>query len=138
MDIVSHALAGAASGAVFGHPIVGAVVGVMPDAVLPLQRIAAPTACYRGTHSAIVALCVALLAWGFGISLALLGCAVLAWCSHIALDLPTHANLWAPRLLYPFSDVHYEKGIEWEFLSDEWYIGFLITLIWIFICQNFS
>ena len=134
MDVVSHALAGAASGAVFGHPIIGAIVAVLPNSVLGLQRRKAPPVAYRYSHSVLTALCVpaalALLPLQHTIPLAV----ALAWLSHIALDVPTHGELWAPRLMYPFSQFKLGNFIEWEFGSRTWYFGSFLTLVWIAIC----
>lgn len=126
MDIVNHAVAGAAVGAAFGRPGVGAFFGVLPDLVLGVKRLTLPTPAYNLTHS---------LAFSGGVGLIageLLGSPLplLALLSHLLLDLPTHGPKWAPPLFYPWSELRYGWGEEWEWFSRSWWIGFGITLVW--------
>jgi membrane-bound metal-dependent hydrolase YbcI (DUF457 family) len=139
MDIVSHAAAGAATGAVAGHPWWGAFFGVLPDLVLGYKRIARPTAQYLWTHS----LCFLLLVWFLvlfflGDTIAMV--ALLALVSHVALDIPTHGSEWAPRLFYPFWDHPFSlsHGGEWEWFNSVWWEGFLYTVIWITLCLTLT
>lgn len=130
MDIVSHALAGAAAGAVVGHPVAGAVLGVLPDAVLGIKRRQEPNTAYNVTHSLLfVAVCWMLEQMLFGTSVSLI-----ALMSHLLLDIPTHGKKWAPPLLYPFDDIRFSLGEEWEWFSPSWNGGLVITSIWIFLC----
>jgi membrane-bound metal-dependent hydrolase YbcI (DUF457 family) len=126
MDIVNHAVAGAAVGAAFGRPIVGALFGVLPDLVLGVKRLTLPTRAYNLTHSLLFSAVVGLVASvALGSPLPLL-----ALLSHLLLDLPTHGSVWAPPLLYPFSDKRFSYGEEWEWFSPDWWVGFYITLVW--------
>ena len=126
MDIISHAVAGAAVGTAFGHPIMGALFGVLPDLVLGVDRHINPPTAYNATHSATFVAGVGLLAgvglWSVVPALALL--------SHILLDLPTHGKRWAPPLLYPFSERRYSMGTEWEWFNRSWWQGLALTLAW--------
>ena len=129
MDIVSHAVAGAAVGAAFGHPIVGAVFGVLPDLVLLTpKRLTLPPARYSATHSAAFVAVAGLLGWLAFATVA----APLALLSHILLDLPTHGKRWGPQLLYPFSHRVYSYGTEWEWFNLSWWQGLGLTLAWSF------
>jgi biotin transporter BioY len=136
MDIVSHAFAGAAAGYAFGHPVVGALVGVAPDLVLGVKRRAEPNTLYRFTHSLVFVLLAACAA-GF-VSLTLAAAVALAACSHLVLDVPTHGRLWSPRLLFPFSNASRTAGVEWEWFNRAWWLGMLITIFWIGICLTLS
>jgi membrane-bound metal-dependent hydrolase YbcI (DUF457 family) len=133
MDIVSHAIAGASAGAVFGRPVLGAVFGVIPDVVLGITRKTAPGAAYDVTHSllfvlAISLLCAKLDTWA----------PVLAVLSHIVLDLPTHGSGWAPPLLYPICQRRFSYGEEWEWFNRSWWRGLVITIIWSLSCLTIS
>lgn len=126
MDIVSHAVAGAAVGHAFGQPLLGAAFGILPDIVLGIRRRAAPTAAYNLTHSlpftaGAGALCA--LLWATPVP-------ALALLSHLLLDVPTHGKQWAPTLFYPFSSERFGFGEEWEFFSPCWWMGLLITFVW--------
>lgn len=126
MDIVSHAVAGAAVGVAYGRPIVGALFGVLPDLVLGVKRLTVPSAAYNVTHSLAFTLLVGVLA-----SVALSSpLPLLALLSHLLLDLPTHGPVWAPPLLFPISDHRFSFGKEWEWFSRTWWLGFLITITW--------
>jgi hypothetical protein len=125
MDIISHAIAGACTGAAFGEPIAGAIWGVLPDLVLGVRRRFHPTILYNITHSlTFIGLC------GF-IGVMVFGSWTPAFSllSHIALDLPTHGTVWAPPLFYPFKR-RYSLGKEWEWFSLSWGIGLAITIVW--------
>lgn len=129
MDIVSHALAGAATGSLWGRPFLGAAVAAAPDLVLGLRRRASPTLAYNLTHTL-------LFPWvASGIAVQIggrpLGWLVL-WCllSHLVLDVPTHGKEWAPTLLWPFSSRRFSLGSEWEFFNASWSRGLDITIAW--------
>lgn len=127
MDILSHAVAGAAVGAAYGQPVLGAVCGLLPDLALATpKRLTLPTVAYNATHSLAIVLPLG-LAGG-----ALFGSVVplLALLSHILLDLPTHGKHWAPPLLYPFTKTRYSCGTEWEWFNRSWWQGFVLTLLW--------
>lgn len=131
MDIVAHAVVGAAVGSNFNHPFLGAVVAVLPDAVLGLERKLKPNKAYKLMHSFLFASCVcAVLALVTDLSLVV----YLAWLSHIALDMPTHCKQWAPRPLYPFSDKSLGNFEEWEFFNSSWKYGLALTIGIILIC----
>ena len=134
MDIISHAVAGASVGAVFGRPVLGAVFGVIPDVVLGVRRKVTPNISYDVTHSlafvlVLTLVCVPLGTWA----------PVLAVLSHIFLDLPTHGLKWAPPLLYPLSRRRYSYGNEeWEWFNHTWWRGLAITIIWSSICLIYA
>lgn len=126
MDIVSHAVAGAAVGAYYNRPILGACFGVLPDLVLGVKRLTVPTRAYNLTHSLSFGIGVGTIAsFALGSPLPLL-----ALLSHLLLDLPTHGSEWAPPLLYPWSNKRFSYGEEWEWFSPDWWIGLYITLVW--------
>jgi membrane-bound metal-dependent hydrolase YbcI (DUF457 family) len=127
MDIVSHALAGAAAGAAFGRPFLGAFFGVLPDVVLGIKRRAVPSLAYDFTHSL-----AGLFVLGF-VGTLLTGSIVpqIAIISHLVLDIPTHGEQWAPPLLFPFDRHRFSYGgEEWEWFNPVWCFGFLITMVW--------
>ena len=126
MDFVSHALAGAATGYAFGHPVAGAVLGVLPDAVLGIRRRGAPNCAYNATHSLTFIVACGAIACPFGWG----AFVMLSLSSHIILDLPTHGEKWAPVLLYPFSKKRFSFGEEWEWFSPSWWFGLGVTLAW--------
>lgn len=127
MDIISHAMAGASVGVAFGHPVAGAIFGVLPDLVLLTpKRLAVPPARYKASHSMAFVAGAGLLGWlAFGTV-----AAPLALLSHILLDLPTHGALWGPQLLYPFSLRVYNYGEEWEWFNRSWWQGLGLTFLW--------
>lgn len=126
MDIASHMVAGAAMGAAFGQPVLGAVCAVLPDLVLPVKRIHTVTRLYTLSHSLLAVVIAGGLLW------VLLGTVVplLALLSHVALDIPTHSKKWAPALLYPVSSKRYSLGDDWEFFSPSWWTGLSLTTLW--------
>lgn len=130
MDIVSHAFAGAATGLLFGHPVAGALVAVLPDLALGIRRKSVPSEAYNLGHSAFgVALAVLLGSlWSQGL--------LVFFClaSHIVLDLPTHGKTWAPPLLYPFGCQRFSFGSEWEFFNYSWKRGLILTIFWSITC----
>lgn len=135
MDVVCHAVAGAATGMIWGRPILGAVIAAAPDAVLGLRRRLIPGPAYNFTHSLAfigVAAAVAMLAGGAHTAALVTACLL----SHLALDLPTHGPNWAPPLLYPFNKKRffYAQGGEWEFFNEHWKVGFAVTITWSFLC----
>lgn len=136
MDIFSHAIAGAAAGAIFQLPGTGAFFGVLPDLVLGLKRVATPPARYKLTHSFLFILVLpALLALA---DAQIAKCAAVALASHLILDLPTHGPVWAPRLLYPFSEKIFVDSSEWEWGNKSWTTGFLLTLNWSVVCLTIT
>jgi len=125
MDILSHAIAGACTGAAFGRPGLGAAIAVLPDIPLVGKRRDKPPVIYVVLHSlpfVVVASLVGSL-WGFGV--------LCFFCllSHIILDLPTHGKRWAPTLLWPWKRklIYWE---EWEFFNKPWMWGLLLTVLW--------
>lgn len=134
MDIVSHAIAGAAAGVPFGRPLLGAFFGVLPDIVIIGKRRELPSKAYDFMHSI------------FGVGLfGLAGtyatgsiAPLVAILSHLLLDLPTHGDKWAPPLLFPFDSMRFSCGEEWEFGNLSWWQGVLFTLLWVVICFNFA
>lgn len=133
MDIFTHAAVGAATGAVFGYPITGAVLACVPDIVLGVKRLEAPTRAYDWTHSlSYVALSALTCGLFFGQRVA--WCVFFVLLSHLVLDAKTHGSTWAPPLLYPFSDVRFSLGDEWEWFNLSWWDGWLLAFQWISIC----
>ena len=127
MDIVSHAVAGACTGAAFGRPILGAVFGVLPDVVIATKsRLQLPTEGYNFTHSLTFLLFFGLMGGGMFQSWV----PFLALLSHLVLDIPTHGRIWAPPLLYPFNDRRFSLGEEWEWFNASWLKGLTLTIIW--------
>jgi hypothetical protein len=133
MDVLSHAVAGACTGALWGRPLLGAMVAAAPDAVLGVRRKRLPTRLYNATHGLpFIALCSAVAMLAGGVQTACL--VALCLLSHIVLDLPTHGPQWAPPLLYPFNSIRYCFGTEWEFFNKSWRLGLALTLLWSFVC----
>jgi hypothetical protein len=126
MDIVSHALAGAATGAAFGRPILGAFFGVLPDVVIGIKRRKLPSTAYDATHSLVGIITIG------AIGTAVTGSAlpIFALLSHLILDMPTHGDKWAPPLLFPFDSMRFSCGEEWEWFNRSWCLGLLLTLCW--------
>lgn len=131
MDIVTHAVVGAASGAVFGHPIVGAAVAVLADLPIVGPRRAKPNAWYNLTHSLGFALWLTLV---FGWTRNLAATISLAALSHIILDAFTHGQIWAPTLCFPFKDRRFSYGEEWEWFNKSWWNGLSIAVAWVMVC----
>lgn len=136
MDIITHAVVGAASGAVFGHPVVGAIYGVLPDLFASIKRKLEPGPAYRLAHS-FTGLSIMLLFWLPTGELNLLGAAFLAYLSHIVLDLTTHGPAFAPRLFWPCGFVLY-SGKEWEWFNSSWCFGLLLAFYWSVTCLYFA
>jgi len=132
MDIISHAIAGAAVGFHYGSPIVGALVGIAPDCVLSIKRLHYPTNLYNHTHSIIPLVILGIYDYFYTTQ----PIVFFALLSHIILDLPTHGKIWAPALFYPYSKKRYSFGDEWEWFSTSWFTGLIITIIWSFIWIN--
>lgn len=130
MDIITHAVVGAITGAAFGHPAIGAFVGVLPDSALWLRpRLALPPTLYRAAHGGLAPLfasAVCLPFVGLQISLVIFS----AWVSHIILDIPTHGPTWSPRLFWPDERVIFDNFEEWEFFNRSWFLGYFISTIW--------
>lgn len=134
MDIVSHAVAGACSGAIFGRPLAGAAWAVVPDLVLGIKRLKYPTELYRATHSLFFIAAIAVfLYWS---TPNYRHAALLAILSHHVLDAPTHGVRWAPMPLYPFSSYSISIGNEWEWFNESWWHGLLLTVIWSVVCLS--
>jgi membrane-bound metal-dependent hydrolase YbcI (DUF457 family) len=135
MDIFSHAIVGAATGALFGHPIAGAIAATLPDLVLGIKRKYAPTEWYDLTHSPIP---TSLLLYGPATSFTLdwqLGvCLVLCYWSHIFLDVFTHGENWAPKLFAPISHKRYSFGDDWEWFNSSWRKGLALSIGWFATC----
>lgn len=132
MDIISHAVAGAATGLAFGDPVLGALVAMFPD--IPLlfrERLKKPPEFYVFTHSLFFLFGVSgLLIWYDGhLGYLVFFCTL----SHLVLDIPTHSSTWAPKLLMPFSNVHFSHFKEWELFNASWYNGLILTIIWCII-----
>lgn len=131
MDIVTHVLVGAVSGAVCGLPVpVGGLIAAAPDLPLIGKRRQTPPKLYRFTHSLwftaiVIPFYLYDTSWGNGALLALL--------SHYVIDLPTHGKLWAPRLLWP-SDQILICWREWEFFNTSWFVGLAVSIIWCALC----
>lgn len=140
MDIFTHAVAGAASGAVFGYPVTGAVIAVVPDVVLIGKRRLTPPPLYDQMHNllyiSIASLTVLLLSGG----IALASTVFLALLSHLVLDAVSHGGVWAPPLLYPFNDTRFALGLgeEWEWFNDAWFEGLILTLMWVTVCLSIT
>lgn len=134
MDIITHAVVGAFTGAVYDRPVLGAMAAVVPDAALWLRpRLPSPPALYRAAHGALLPLVItAALLPLFGPSVAIV--VFLSWTSHIVLDIPTHGEKWSPRLFWPLDVPIFTEFEEWEWFSESWHRGLEIALIWIFIC----
>lgn len=126
MDIIGHALAGAATGVYFGKPITGAVIAILPDAVLIGKRKFEPTEPYLFTHSwAYLVMATALIGAVLGEYLLVLFCTL----SHYALDIVTHSYKWQMRFFYPMPFRF--KGVEeWRFFNNSWLYGAAATIIW--------
>lgn len=135
MDIVTHAITGAATGLAFGHPALGAIVAVLPDTVLGVTRRSAPNTAYNVTHAPFP-MCIA-LAVGFA-PFGLAGCAIAAYISHIVLDLPTHGGRWAPKLFAPFSYRRISIGDDWEYYNGPWWVGAIIATLWSALCLSLA
>ena len=130
MDIVSHAVAGAAIGTCFNMPIAGAVIGVLPDFVditMLWKRYNEPKPLYRLTHSLEVAFAICILSMLFGFLHPYFLAFGLIWFSHIFLDFITHGAVWGPRWETE-PDMVLWRTIEWEFLTRHGGAG--LALLW--------
>lgn len=125
MDIVCHAIAGAAVGYAFNEPLWGAIGGIFPDIVLGIRRRALPTGLYNFTHSVIGVWVMGCAGCWLGDSPAFL----LALISHVLLDLFTHGPTWAPPLAWPYLG-RYSFGQEWEYFNNSWCTGAGLTILW--------
>lgn len=132
MDIISHAVAGAATGAVFGHPLTGAVVAVLPDLPIFGKRKATPPTLYKFSHSLLAVVLVGLIGSTVGLAVGL--AAGFAYLSHILLDSITHSETWAPKWLWPSVVNVNPPSDEWEFFNAPWWRGFEITLVYSVLC----
>lgn len=130
MDVVTHALAGAATGAAFGRPLLGAVAAVVPDSALWLRpRLARPPALYMAAHGLLAPMFVAAITLPFFGPIGS-ACIFFAWLSHIILDIPTHGEDWSPRLFWPDTRPVFIGFEEWEWGNRSWRRGLLIAAIW--------
>lgn len=136
MDLVTHALVGASTGALFGHPLEGSLFGMLPDVGLAsFRRLERPPSFYIFCHSPVFILLLGLIV--YLVDPSFLPCASLSVFSHIVLDIPTHGKLWAPRPFYPFSEVSFSLGGgEWEWFNGIWYRGLGVSLVWILACAG--
>jgi membrane-bound metal-dependent hydrolase YbcI (DUF457 family) len=129
MDIITHAVVGAATGAAFGQPLQGAVWAIAPDLMLgTLKRRATPTAAYNASHSFAAVAVVTGVAYAFG-GFAAAMCAFFSYLSHLILDIPTHGEHWAPTLLWP-SQKRFSAGEEWEWFNRSWFAGLQLSFLW--------
>jgi membrane-bound metal-dependent hydrolase YbcI (DUF457 family) len=136
MDIVTHAVVGAATGAAFGRPFAGMAFAVLPDLFLfSVKRRDTPTAAYNASHSFAGLVLVTILAGLYAPSLG--GVAFFAYASHIVLDVPTHGERWAPPLMWP-SKRRYSMGDEWEWFNYSWFHGAFLAILWIIVCLPLS
>ena len=132
MDVVVHAIVGLATGTLTGNPLLGAVAAVLPDLPIMGPRRAQPPTSYKLTHGLFFTTGLTLLAYliapqyGVTVGLSLL--------SHTVLDVPTHGPDWAPRLLYPYSEVRLLCFKEWEFFNCSWFLGLSFALLWSGAC----
>lgn len=126
MDIFSHALAGACTGAAWGRPFTGAALAVLPDIALIGPRKRLPPLFYNVAHSFLFLALVTAIASLFGLGLM----AYLCVFSHLLLDAPTHNDNWAPPLLWPIPGRCSIAHEEWEFFNLTWWFGFSLTLLW--------
>lgn len=119
MDILTHAIVGAAVGIKFESLLPCVIASVAPDIILGIKRKLTPSIPYKFLHS-IFPVC-ALYLFGFKAE-------AIAWATHIVLDIPTHGRLWSPNLLYPF----YRRGFscfdEWEFFNASWLKGLALSI----------
>lgn len=131
MDIVTHAITGAITGAHWNRPILGAAVAVAPDLVLGVKRRALPSLAYSVTHSPLLMSVVLSVATGaLTRDPALTACVIACYLSHVTLDLQTHGGAWAPRLFFPFSKRRTSLGDDWEFFNRAWWLGLLTAFLW--------
>lgn len=126
MDVFSHAVAGACTGAFFGHPVLGAVAAASPDVMLIGKRKTNPPELYDATHSIAFLAILTSIGSLFGLGYLFF----FSYLSHLLLDMPTHGKEWAPPLLWPFASKRYSYGTEWEFFNTSWKRGFFLTLLW--------
>lgn len=133
MDIFSHAVVGAATGALYGQPLLGALVAIAPDLAIAGPRKLKPTHLYKASHSLFAIFLVSCVALPFGKDIALV--AVLSYASHIFLDAITHCREWQPRFLWP-SDVPlgFKGTQEWEFFNASWFLGLLVAVAYCLFC----
>ena len=127
MDIISHAIAGAATGQYFGRPILGAAIAIVPDLSLGIKRKLVPNIMYDFCHTlyfCIFSSWIAFLFTDYGLLV------FFALFSHLFLDIPTHGEQWAPKLFYPWLNTRYGFGAEWEWFSPIWWYGLFITICW--------
>lgn len=139
MDIITHAVVGAATGNLIGRPIIGAFIAVVPDLVLGFKRKRVPTSLYKLTHSPIPMSFLVFGAVGvFTQDPMLSAVLVLCYWSHIVLDLFTHADGWGPQLFSPFVRKHYSLGGDWEWFNGPWWAGLLVSAGWIYVCMSLA
>ena len=139
MDIINHAITGAAIGAsVELSPrsvLIGTLTGIAPDVSdFPLfyKRREIPTDLYAISHSFEVflgMLAAGLIFDGFFV-------VSMAWCAHILLDYITHGETWGPKFIILKIPVP-KRFEEWEFFNWSWWRGlgtnfvFCGVILWI-------
>lgn len=135
MDIFTHAMVGAATGLPFGYPVAGAVAAVVPDVALwGRKRVQVPPTLYQWGHALITPLAALLIIIACGHPI-LANVVYYAWMSHIILDIPTHGQVWAPRLFLPFDkNPTFTCFQEWEWFNHTWWAGFRVSLLWSILC----
>jgi hypothetical protein len=142
MDIVTHAITGAVTGQIFGRPILGASVAILPDISLGVARKLHPPEEYDMMHAPVVML-FCIFAWCglfvgiLGLSVDIVKVCMLAYLSHIVLDVQTHGDEWAPMLFAPMSMRRVSLGGEWEFFNRYWCLGMITAILWNLICLFF-
>lgn len=139
MDFITHGVVGAATGAVWGRPITGAVIAMAPDIPLIGKRVLLPPKAYVWTHSYLFAIVWTVIALLVSPEFSIV--VFTALMSHLFLDMLTHEPLWSPRLAYPWDKEFYLKVApfgEWEFFNASWWFGLGVSILWIGICLRYT
>lgn len=138
MDIITHAVVGAAAGSVFGHPVIGVIGGVLSDLSIIGARKPKPTSNYNVGHSLVFMAITLFWCFVFSYTPAMIGAMMLGLFSHLFLDLFTHGPEWAPPLLYPFNNHRFSYGEEWEWFNASWWQGLAISISFALLCLSLS